>query len=88
MRFGMSSIVNFGNRYKRLKFNVVKNTETGNYDWEVYNYLGKKVLNYKGAKTSIFLVNKIYTVDSNRKEALEAHLNELLIKHGGEIVQD
>lgn len=88
MRFGMSNVVNFGNRYKRLKFNVVKNTETGNYDWEVYNYLGKKVLNYKCAKTSIFLVNKIYTVNSNCKEALEAYLNELLVKHGGEIVQD
>lgn len=87
MRFERSKIEGFKCRYKRLHFEVTDNPTTGGKDWAAYNSLGRKVLKYSGSKSSIFLVNKLYTIESYDKGWVEDKLKEIQAQFGGEIVQ-
>lgn len=76
MRVRVSVLNKFLGRYKRLKIVSQLNDKTGNTDWVAYNYQGRKVMNFSGRKSSILLLNQIYTVQQEDchwvEEALKA----------------
>ena len=87
MNFSRGFIETFERKYKRLTFKPVVNQSTGSVDWEAFNYQNKRVLKYAGSKSSILLVNKLYTINSHDKVWLEEKLNTMLESFGGEIVR-
>ena len=65
----------FLSRYKRLKF--VAQPVDGGVDYLAYNYQNRCVLSYTGRKSSILLLNHLYTVNSDDKTWLDKKLKEL-----------
>lgn len=76
MQVSRSRLEKFLGRYKKLRFVTEVNADTGLIEWSAFNSQKRKVMTYKGRKSSILLINKIYTVQSQDREWLEEALQK------------